>query len=46
MKTDRRNFLKQMTAITAAAAIPGVALNAAGKKKAKPQRSRDHQEAC
>ena len=36
MKTDRRDFLKQMTVLTAAAAMPSVALNAAGKKKVKP----------
>ena len=36
MKSNRRDFLKQMTVLTAAAAMPSVAVSAAGKKKAKP----------
>ena len=36
MKSNRRDFLKQMTVLTAAAAMPGVAVKAAGKKKVKP----------
>ena len=38
MKTDRRDFLKQMTVLTAAAAMPGVAAAAAPASKVTPRK--------
>ena len=35
MKTDRRDFLKQVTVLTAAAAVPGVMTTAHAKKPGK-----------